>query len=291
MNFNISQKLSDYIWINGNIIPWDDAYIHVLTYSLHYAGAVFEGERAYQGNIFKLMEHSRRLVASAEAMHLKLNYSIHEICQASLDILQKNNFKNAYIRPLVWIGDQSLRIGNTLRTANLLVLAQHSNPSFRDGLKIIVTPWKKVSDDAMPPQSKSSAHYAMISISQRIAQEQGYDDCLILDKFDNIAECSTTNIFFGRNQTIITPIADRFLNGITRQTIIEIAKNMGIEVVEARLNLDDIKQYNTCFSTGTSAEIQGISEINTGLENIYFSDDTLIHKLQHAYGKLVGKKI
>ena len=291
MDFNLSEKLSDYIWINGNMIPWDDANIHVLTHSLHYSGAVFEGERAYDGKIFKLIEHSSRLIKSAEAMHLKVNYSVDEISQASEDILKKNNLKNAYVRPLIWRGAESLGAYNPVLTTNLLVLAQESNPAFKSGVRLIVTPWRKVGDDAMPPQSKSSAHYAMLSISQKIAQDQGYDDCLILDRFDDIAECSTTNIFFGREGEIVTPIADRFLNGITRQTVIEMARNMGMKVKEERLMLEDIGQYDACFSTGTSAEIRGVSEINTGSGNINFPNQELVSKLQNEYGKLVCKKL
>ncbi len=292
MDFNVSQKLSDYIWINGEMVPWNDAYIHVLTHSLHYSGAVFEGIRAYDGKIFKLIEHSCRLIKSATEMHLKVDYSVDEISQAAKDVLKKNNLKNAYIRPLIWRGAESLGAYNPDLTTNLLILVQESNPSFKNGLRLAVTPWRKVGEDAMPPQSKSSAHYAMLSISQKMAQDQGYDDCLILDRFDDIAECSTTNIFFGRENELVTPIADRFLNGITRQTVIEIARSMGIKVREKRLMLEDIAQYDACFATGTSAEIRGISEINTG-EGRYlnFPNNDLVRKLQLEYGKLVGKKL
>lgn len=289
MDFKLSEKLSDYIWINGKIIPWDDAYIHVLTHSLHYAGAVFEGERAYNGKVFKLMEHSRRLIKSAEAMHLDAKYSADEISEATKIILEKNGLMNAYIRPLIWRGAESLGAYNPILTTNLLILAQESNPNFRKGLRLIVTPWRKVSEDAMPPQSKSSAHYAMLSISQQIAQEQGYDDALILDRFDDIAECTTTNIFFGRNGELVTPIADRFLNGITRQTVVEMARNMGMKVREERLTLEDIEEYDACFATGTSAEIRGISEIDTGFGKLKFKNHALVEGLQNEYAKLVGK--
>lgn len=292
MDFNLSRKLSDYIWINGKMVPWDNAYIHVLTHSLHYAGAVFEGIRAYDGKVFKLIEHSCRLIKSATAMYLETNYSADEISQAVKDVLQKNNLKNAYIRPLIWTGAESLGLYNPDLTTNLLILAQESNPSFKNGLRLVVTPWRKVGEDAMPPQSKSSAHYAMLSISRKMARDQGYDDCLILDKYDDIAECSTTNIFFGREGELVTPIADRFLNGITRQTVIEIARSMGIKVREKRLMLEDVEQYDTCFSTGTSAEICGVSEINTGEGLLLnFPNDDLVGKLQIEYGELVGKKL
>ena len=289
MDFNLAKKLSDYVWINGKMIPWDDAYIHVLTHSLHYAGAVFEGERAYNGKVFKLMEHSRRLLKSAEDMYLEVEYSADEISDATKAILEKNNLKNAYIRPLIWRGSESLGVYNPVLTTNLLILAQESNPKFKNGLRLVVTPWRKVSEEAMPPQSKSSAHYAMLSISQQIANEQGYDDALILDRFDDIAECTTTNIFFGRDGELVTPIADRFLNGITRQTVVEMARSMGMKVREERLMLEDIEKYDACFSTGTSAEIRGISEINTGTSKLEFKNHDLVETLQKEYAKLVGK--
>jgi len=289
MDFNLSKKLSDYIWINGEIIPWDDAYIHVLTHSLHYSGSVFEGERAYNGKIFKLMEHSRRLLKSAEDMYLDVKYSADEISDATKVILEKNNLKNAYIRPLIWRGAEALGVYNPILTTNLLILVSASNPVFKNGLRLMVAPWRKVSEEAMPPQSKSSAHYAMLSISQQIAKEQGYDDALILDRFDDIAECTTTNIFFGRDGELVTPIADRFLNGITRQTVVEMARNMGIRVREERLMLEDIDKYDACFTTGTSSEISGISEINTGASKLEFKNQALVEVLQKEYAKLVGK--
>lgn len=291
MDFKSSEKLSDFIWINGEIIPWDDAYVHVLTHSLHYAGAVFEGERAYNGKVFKLLEHSRRLIASAESVHLKVNYSLDEIQDATNKVLQKNNLKNAYIRPLIWSGAESLGLYNPVLTSNMLILAQESNPQFRKGLKLWVSPWRKINPEAMPPQSKTSSHYAMLAVSQKLAQDNGYDDALILDQFDDIAECSTTNIFFGREGELVTPIADRFLNGITRQTVVEMARNMGMKVREERLILEDVEKYDTCFATGTSAEIRGISSIYTGEKTLEYPNDKIVGMLQNEYAKIVGKII
>ena len=289
MNSILTKKISDFIWINGQMVKWDDAKIHVMTHSLHYSGAVFEGERAYEGRIFKLAEHSKRLIKSAELMNIKTPYSLSEINQATKDVLEKNGLKNAYIRPLMWRNSESLGVYNPTLTANLLILAQESNPTFKSGMKLIVSPWIKPAEDVMPPQSKSSAHYAMLSISQELAKSQGYDDALILDSFDDIAECTTTNIFFGKDNEIVTPIADRFLDGITRQTIIEMAKNLGFKVREVRLTLEDIEKYDTCFTTGTSSEIKGVSSIDTVNNKLEFSNNSLVEKLQSEYAKLVGK--
>ncbi len=291
MDFNSSEKLAEFIWINGKIIPWDEAYVHVLTHSLHYSGAVFEGERVYNGKVFKLTEHTNRLLKSAEYMHLQVDYSLEEIKVATEDILRKNNLQNAYVRPLIWRGAESLGAYNPVLTTNLLILAQESNPKFRNGLKLWVSPWRKIAENAIPVQAKSSAHYAMLSISQKLAQDAGYDDALLLDQFDDIAECTTTNIFFGREGELVTPVADRFLNGLTRQMVIKLAKNIGIKVREERISLEDIKEYDTCFATGTSAEIRGISSIYTGKQNIEFINDKMVAILQQEYAKIVGKEL
>jgi branched-chain amino acid aminotransferase len=289
MNFKLSNKMSDYIWINGEIVPWDEAYVHVLTHSLHYAGAVYEGERAYNGKIFKLMEHTNRLLRSAEAMHLKVNFSADEINQATQEVLCLNNLKDAYVRPLIWRGAETLGAYNPILKCNILVLAMESSPTFKNGMKLYVTPWRKIGVDAMPPQCKSSAHYAMMTVSQKLAQDLGYDDALILDQYDDIAESSTTNIFFGKSGTLVTPIADRFLNGITRQTVMEIARNIGMEVTEDRLLLSDIERYDSCFLTGTSAEIKGVSSISYDNAKVEFPNNNLVTRLQQEYAKVVGK--
>ncbi len=316
MDWNLSQKLSEFIWINGKIISWDQAYIHVLTHSLHYSGAVFEGERAYNGKIFKLKEHTERLLKSAKLMNLEIDYSSEEIQFATKAILEKNNLKNAYIRPLIWRGAESIGIYSSELKTNLLILAKESNPPFYNGLKLCISPWRKMAENSIPAQAKSSAHYAMSSISQKLAQDSGYDDALLLDQFDNIAECSTTNIFFGNDNKIVTPIADRFLNGITRQAVIEIAEEMGLEVHQQRLSLKDITKYDMCFITGTSGEITGVSSINieeqdlnkknTNLQNIdkqntnkkntskqilEFTNDKMVARLQQEFAKTVGKKL
>ena len=292
MDFNASKKLSDFVWVNGEFVAWEDANIHALTHSLHYSGAVFEGERAYGGKVFKLMEHSQRLLKSAEYMLLKVDYSAKDIMNATEELLQKNNLLNAYIRPLIWRGAESMGIGADVG-CNLLIMATDSNPPFKMGQRLCVSPWKKPSQDSMPPQSKSSAHYGMMLVSQKLAKEGGYDDAILLDQYDDIAECTTTNIFFAKEKEslLVTPIADRFLNGITRQTVIEIAKDMGIKVREERLMLEDLEEYDICFTTGTSGEIKGVSSIDIEGKTLEFSGEEIINKLQQEFAKIVGKEL
>lgn len=291
MDFRLSKKTSDYIWINGQFIKWEDACIHVLTHSLHYAGAVFEGLKSYDGKIFKFVEHTNRLFKSAENMFLKIEYSLEDIKKATYDLLEMNNLKNAYIRPLIWRGADSIALYSTAAKTNFLIMAQESNHPFVSGLKLCVSPWRKVDNNAFPVQCKSSAHYAMALVSQKIAKNAGYDDALILDPYDEIAECTTSNIFFVKDNILITPIADRFLDGITRQTALEIGKTLNMKVKEARLSLDDIENYDSCFITGTAAEIRGVSSINLDNKKIEFNKEAIIIELQQEYAKVVGKKI
>lgn len=291
MNFNSFNKLSEYIWINGEFIKWEESYIHVLTHSLHYAGAVFEGERAYNGNVFKLTQHTKRLLESARYMYMDVPYSVQEIDDATNELLKKNNLLNAYIRPLIWKGAGSLALCSHLNECNILIMAQESNPMYKNDLRLCVTPWRKISTDAMPAQCKGSAHYAMMAISEQMARNIGYDDALILDQYGYIAETSTANIFFAQDNMLITPIADRFLNGITRQTVIEIAQTIGMKVKEDRLTLEDIKNYESCFLTGTAAEIKAISSINYDDKCLEFSNIEIVKRFQKEYAKIVGKII
>ncbi len=292
MHFSESEKLSDFVWINGKFVPWEDANIHALTHSLHYAGAVFEGERAYGGMVFKLMEHSQRLLKSAESMCLKVDYSVNEIMQATEDLLQKNNLRNAYVRPLIWRGAESMGLGAKV-SCNLLIMATESNPPFKSGLRLCISSWQKPSSDSMPPQSKSSAHYGMMIVSQQLAKEDNYDDAILLDQYDDITECTTSNIFFAKEKegVVVTPIADRFLNGITRQTVMEMAKNMGMRVREERLMLEDIEEYDVCFTTSTSGEVKGVASIDVGNKTLEFQGKEMVNKLQQEFAKIVGKEL
>lgn len=289
MELTSSKIISNFIWINGNFVEKSEANIDLLTHSLHYGGAVFEGERSYNGKIFKLDEHTDRLIESAKLMHIDINWSRDEINEATIATLKKNNLKNAYIRPLIWRSSNSLMAYNNSLKSNLMIMAMESNPAFKNDLKLFLSPWKKISANSMPAQSKSSAHYAMATISKKIAQDYGCSDALLLDEFDNIAECSTSNIFFGNDKELVTPIADRFLNGITRKTIIEIAKSCGISVKEKRLTINDICKYNSCFTTGTSAEIKGVISISTENEIINFPNNKITIALQEKYKEITGK--
>ncbi|WP_041405577.1 branched-chain amino acid transaminase [Rickettsia prowazekii] len=281
-------QIYGYIWINGDLIPYQFARIHVLTHSLHYSGSVFEGERAYNGKVFKLKEHTERLIQSAESLGLKVPYSVDEIIKAHELLIIQNNIKDAYIRPLIWCGDESLNITNPDLSTNFLIASISSMPrSCEQSVHLHVSRWRKAMPNSTPVQSKSAAQYNMAITSKKEAKALGYDDALLLDYEGFIAECTTTNIFLVKDKTLYTPIADRFLNGITRKTIIEIAKSLCLEVKEERLKLAQIEHFTGCFVTGTAIEVQNISSIDLGNKKILFEDNKIADLLKREYWRIV----
>ena len=290
-NNKLPEFASDFIWINGEFLHLNKAYVHVLTHSLHYAGAAWEGERAYNGKIFKLEEHTDRLLKSAEYMGLvPIKYSAQEINAVTYELLEKNSLKDAYIRPLIWRGAESMAIYNSTLTVNMLIIMLPSRTEFLSNLKLNLSSWCKPSPKAFPPQAKSSTHCGMPVVSQITASNNGYDDSLVLDEEGYVAECNVANIFFGKGNKLVTPIADRFLNGITRQAVIEMAKSLEFEVIETRISLEDLDKYEYSFITGTAREIGGVGSIDLGKIVHYFPDpDRKIKMLQSEFARLVGK--
>jgi branched-chain amino acid aminotransferase len=282
------KKLAEYIWFNGEFVQWDSAVVHVLTHSLNYSGAVFEGERAYGGKVFKLPEHTERLMYSAKVMGLDVNYSSEEIMLATEQLLSKNNIQDAYVRPLIWRGSEVVKMFSDTLTTNIMIATIPSKPDFRNDLKINIGKWRKPDPRSLDPQSKSAAHYANSISMLKEAAALGYDDSLLLDLEDYVAECCVTNIFFAKDRELHTPSADRFLNGITRQAVIEIAGKLGIKIVERRIKLDEIDQFDNCFLTGTANEIAGISLVNRGDKVINYAN-SMVGELQHEFAKMVGK--
>ena len=268
-------QLSEYIWINGDLIAWEDAKVHILTHSLHYSGAVFEGERAYNGKVFKLEEHTERLIASAGAIKLQVPYNFDEIIKAHQLIMQKNNIQDAYIRPLVWRGSESLNIINKNLSVNLMIATISLPVKSVSTLNLYVSPWQKLHPQSISPQCKSSAHYGMMSLIQTEGEILGYDDAILLDYRGYIAECTTSNIFFVEKDLLITPKPTNFLNGITRQTIIELAKKLGIDVEETDIRLADVVKFDECFTTGTAIEVKGVNTIALGPKKITFEKNKI----------------
>ncbi|MCC8399681.1 MAG: branched-chain amino acid transaminase [Rickettsia endosymbiont of Platyusa sonomae] len=287
--FKNLNQLSGYIWINGRFIAWQEAKIHALTHSLHYSGGVFEGEKAYNGKIFKLEEHTQRLIESAKSLSIEVPYSFEEIIEAHQLLITKNNIKDAYIRPLIWLGSESLNLTNVNLSVNLLIAAVPSTLRPSGALSLHIARWRKCHPNSLPPQCKSSGHYNMMIVCQKEAKSLGYDNAILLDWRGYVAECSTANIFFVKDDQLFTPIADSFLNGITRQTIIELANDLNIKVIEEYITPDRVGEFNECFMTGTAVEVKGIKSINLGERNVIFEDSKITNLLKKEYNYLVYK--
>jgi branched-chain amino acid aminotransferase len=254
------------IWFDGKLIPSPDAKIHVLTHGLHYASAVFEGERAYEGVIFKSREHSERLKHSATILDFEIPYSVAEIDAAKRLVVEKNGKANAYVRAIAWRGAEQLGVSAQNNTIHLAIAAWEW-PSYFDpaqrlkGIRLDLAEYRRPDPRTAPCLAKAAGLYMICTISKHRAERRGYADAMMLDWKERVAECTGANIFFIRDGKIHTPTADCFLAGITRATAIDLAKRRGIEVIERRILPDELTDFSECFITGTAAEVTPVSEI------------------------------
>ena len=256
----------DLVWFDGKLIPTADCRINVLTHGLHYASAVFEGERAYGGEIFKSLEHSERLKRSAELMDFEIPYSVAEIEAAKRLVLEKNNQSDAYVRPIAWRGSQQLGVSAQHNQIHLAI-ATWEWPSYFDpaqrlkGIRLDLAEYRRPDPKTAPCLAKAAGLYMICTISKHRAEQRGYADAMMLDWQGRVAECTGANIFFVKDGKIHTPIADCFLAGITRATAIEIARRHNIEVIERRIMPEELGGFSECFITGTAAEVTAVSQI------------------------------
>ena len=284
-----------WIWMNGVLIPWEKATSHVVNQGLHYASAVFEGERAYNGKIFKSKEHTQRLFKSAKILEIEIPFSQEEINEAKQVLLRKMNLKNCYVRPIVWRGSSQMGISTSNADIHVAIAVWDDWASYFKiedrllGLKLITSPWKRPSPDTAPTEAKASGLYVICTISKEYAEKKGYHDALMLDYRGYVAEGTGANIFFIKNNDIHTPIADCFLNGITRQTVIKMVKSQGYTLVEKHILPNEIKNYDEAFLTGTAAEITPIQSID---ETKYATGkNTTSYKLMNDFTDLVNSSI
>ena len=259
-------QLDGHIWMNGEIVPWKDAKIHVLTHGLHYASAVFEGERAYGGTIFKLTEHTERLHESARILGFTIPWSVEEIDRACVDLLAKQGFEDAYVRPIAWRGSEMMGVSAQKNRINLAI-AIWQWPSYFDpeqrlkGIRLDLAEYRRPDPRTAPSRSKAAGLYMICTLSKHAAEAKGYADALMLDWRDLVAEATGANVFFVKGGVIHTPKPDCFLDGITRRTVIGLARKRGIEIVERAIMPDEMEGFEQCFLTGTAAEVTPVSEI------------------------------
>ncbi|GLS20522.1 branched chain amino acid aminotransferase [Labrys miyagiensis] len=255
-----------FIWLDGQMLAWGDAKLHVLSHGLHYGGAVFEGERSYGGKIFKSSEHSARFQRSAEYLDFKVPYSVAELDAAKQLVLEKNGLKDAYVRPVAWRGSEMMAVAAQHATIHTAI-AVWEWPSMFDmatkmkGIRLDIAEYRRPDPKTAPSLSKAAGLYMICTISKHRAERDGYADALMFDWQGRIAECTGANVFFIKDGKIHTPIADCFLDGITRQTVIGLAKARGLEVIERRIMPDELDDFSECFITGTAAEVTPVAEI------------------------------
>ena len=259
-------QLSGKIWYDGNMVPWADAKVHVLTHGLHYASSVFEGERAYGGEIFELTAHTERLVRSAEIMGFTIPYSVAEIDQACRDTLAEQGLMDAYVRPVAWRGSEMMGVSAQNNTIHLAI-AVWEWPSYFDpaerlkGIRLDMAEYRRPDPRTIPCNAKAAGLYMICTLSKHAAEAKGFADAMMLDWRGYVAEATGANVFFVKDGVLHTPIPDCFLDGITRQTVIELAKARGLEVIERHILPDEMADFSECFITGTAAEVTPVSQI------------------------------
>ena len=285
-------KRSGKIWFNGKTVDWADANIHILNHGLHYASCVFEGERVYEGKIFKLEEHTERLFYSAERMGINVPYTQTEINDACKKIVNIQKVQNGYVRPLIWRGSEMMAISAQKNKIHVALATwewgSYFDPKLKlKGIKLNISNWRRPAPNTIPWDTKASGLYMICTLSKHEAEAQGFTDSLMLDYEGNIAEATGANVFF-KNQSgeLHTPIPDSFLNGITRREVIKIAKAKGINVLERKIKPEEMKNFTGCFLTGTAAEVTPVSQI----AEYNFKVCDVITDLNESYQKLVRKK-
>ena len=280
------------IWYNNELVDWNDVKLHVLSHGLHYASCVFEGLRVYDGEIFKLAEHTERLFHSAKRMDIKIPYSEDEINNATKKIVSVQNVQNGYIRPVIWRGSEMMAVSAQKTKIHVAITTwewgTYFDPKLKtEGIKLNISKWRRPAPNTIPWDTKASGLYMICTLSKHEAERDGYTDSLMLDHEGNIAEATGANIFFkDKNGEIHTPIPDSFLDGITRRTVIGIAKSKNIKVHERKISPSELASFEGCFLTGTAAEVTPVSCI---AENQFKVCDTIID-LNESYQKLVRKK-
>jgi branched-chain amino acid aminotransferase len=276
------------IWFDGKMVPWRDAKIHVLTHGLHYASAVFEGERVYDGRIFKLTEHSQRLARSAELLGFKLPFSVAEIDAGCRAVVAASGLKDAYVRPVAWRGSEQMGVSAQQSRIHVAIACwewpSYFSPELRErGIKLCFAKWRRPAPDTAPTEAKAAGLYMICTLSKHAAEADGCNDALMLDYRGQLAEATGANLFLAKDGVLNTPTPDCFLNGITRQTVIELAHARGIKVVERAMWPDELAAADEVFLTGSAAEVTAVGQIGEH----HYQVGPITRALRDDYEKLV----
>jgi len=280
------------IWYNNDLVDWQDVKLHVLSHGLHYGSFVFEGLRVYEGQIFKLEEHTERLYHSAKRMGIKIPYSKDEINKATKKIVSIQNVQNGYVRPFAWRGSEMMAISAQQTKIHVAIATwewgSYFDPKLKtEGIKLNISKWRRPAPNTIPWDTKASGLYMICTLSKHEAEQQGYADSLMLDHEGNVAEATGANIFFkDKDGNLHTPIPDSFLDGITRRAIIEIAKSKNIKIYERKISPEELSKFVGCFLTGTAAEVTPVSCV----ADFKFKVCNTIIDLSEGYQTLVRKK-
>ena len=277
-----------FIWFDGHFVPWREANIHVLTHGLHYGSCVFEGQRIYNGRVFRLEDHTARLFRSAELLDMRIPFTPDEVNAACREAAQKSGLADAYMRPFVWRGSEQIGVSAPLATIHLAI-AVWAWPSYFDaeqkkrGIRLTHAPWRRPAPDTAPFEAKAAGLYMIATLSKHAAEAAGYADALMLDYRGLVAEATGANVFFVADGAIHTPAPDCFLNGLTRQTVIAMARERGLEVVERHIRPEELADFSECFLTGSAAEVTPVAEIGAHR----YAPGALSLGLMEAYGARV----
>jgi branched-chain amino acid aminotransferase len=274
--------------MNGQFMPCENAQMHIVNHGLHYATSVFEGIRSYNGHIFKGKEHFERFKKSANYLNFDISFGVEEMMGITQTLITKNALQESYIRPIAWCGTNSMKISTVGMDVHTAICAWHweTVPYSDKGLSLCISPWRRPDPRSAPTQSKAGGLYMISSLSKADAQKRGFDDALMLDCEDNVAESTVTNIFFIKNGVLHTPTPKSFLNGITRLTVIDIAQKLGIKVIEESISLDQLKDFQGCFLTGTALEILPVQTITGEGETLEFNDRIIVGKIYEEFYKI-----
>ena len=276
------------IWLDGNFVDWRDANVHVLTHAMHYASSVFEGERAYNGKIFKSVEHSERFKKSANLIDFEIPYTIEEIENAKYQALEKNGLSDAYVRAFAWRGaGEDMGVASSRNPVRVAVAVWSWGNYYGDakfkGAKLDIAKWRRPDPATAPSQAKAAGLYMIATMSKHAAEDKGCSDAMMFDYRGYVAEATGANMFFVKDGEVHTPKPDAFLNGITRQTVIDLLKKKGISVIERRIMPDELEGFEQCWLTGTAAEVTPVGQIG----DYTFEVGALTKEISESYDKLV----